>query len=270
MLHNPSHLEAVNPVAMGKARSKQQSLRDGAFNDDQNKEFGSDVVSVLLHGDAAISGQGINQECLMMAYMPNYEVGGTIHCVINNNIGYTTPAERGRSSRYCTDIAKSINAPVIHVNSDDPELVELVTKLAFGYQRKFRKDIFIDITCFRRLGHNELDDPTVTNPLMYKAIRDKMSVPDAYAAKLIEEGLMTNEEVKEIAKQQFDYYNSELQSAESYQPEKSYFKKQWEGFVQAPVDLTTYDTGISWELLSYIGRNSVHVPSDFVIHFSDC
>lgn len=171
MLHNPSHLEAVNPVAMGKARSKQQSLRDGAFNDDTSKEFGSDVMSVLLHGDAAIPGQGINQECLMMAYTPNFDIGGTIHLVINNQIGYTTPAERGRSSRYPTDIAKSINAPVIHVNSEDPELMLVVTKLAVDYQRKFRKDIFIDMNCFRRLGHNELDDPTMTNPLMYKAIR---------------------------------------------------------------------------------------------------
>lgn len=203
----------------------------------------------------------------MMAYTPNYDVGGTIHCVINNNIGYTTPSDRGRSSRYCTDIAKSINAPVIHVNSDYPELVELVTKLALDYQQKFRKDIFIDITCFRRLGHNELDDPTVTNPQMYKAIRDKKSVPDAYAEKLIEEGLMTKEEVEEITKRQFDFYNSELQSVDTYQPEKSYFKKQWEGFVQAPSDLTIWDTGISWELLSYIGRNSVYHPPDFVRKF---
>jgi probable 2-oxoglutarate dehydrogenase E1 component DHKTD1 len=172
MLHNPSHLEAVNPVAMGKARSKQQSLRDGAFNDDKAKEFGSDVLNVLLHGDAALPGQGINQECLMMGYTPNFDVGGTIHVAINNQVGYTTPSERGRSSRYATDIAKSINCPVIHVNSEDPELVALVSKLAFDYQRKFRKDIFIDMNCFRRLGHNELDDPTMTNPLMYQAIRE--------------------------------------------------------------------------------------------------
>lgn len=171
MLPNPSHLEAVNPVVMGKTRSKQQSLRDGAFNDDKNKLFGSEAISVILHGDAAISGQGINQECLMMAYTPNYDVGGTIHLVINNQIGYTT--EEGRSSRYCTDIAKSINAPVLHVNADDPEMVGLVTKLVFNYQQKFRKDIFIDFNCFRKLGHNEVDDPTMTNPCLYKMIKDK-------------------------------------------------------------------------------------------------
>lgn len=173
MLPNPSHLEAVNPVAMGKARSKQQSLRDGAFNDDKEKQFGSDVICVILHGDAAVTGQGINQECLMTSYTPNFEVGGTIHLVINNQIGYTTESKHGRSSRYCTDIAKSINAPVLHVNGDDPEMVGLVTKLAVNYQREFRKDIFIDFNCFRRMGHNEVDDPTVTNPTMYKMIKAK-------------------------------------------------------------------------------------------------
>lgn len=176
MLHNPSHLEAVNPVTMGKTRSKQQSIRDGAFNDDHAKLFGSDIVNVQLHGDAAIAGQGVNQECLMMAFTPNFDIGGTIHMVINNQVGFTTPGERGRSSRYCTDVAKMVNAPVLHVNSDDPELVGLVTKLAFDYQQEFRKDIFIDMNCFRRLGHNELDDPTVTNPLMYKAIAEKTLV----------------------------------------------------------------------------------------------
>ena len=173
MLHNPSHLEAVNPVSMGKTRSKQWSLRDGAFNDDQTKEFGTSVINVQMHGDAAIAGQGINQECLMMAFTPNFDIGGTIHMVVNNHIGFTTPGERGRSSRYCTDIAKSINAPIIHVNSDDVEMVGLVTKLAYDYQRTFRKDIFIDFNCFRRLGHNELDDPTVTNPLMYRLINSR-------------------------------------------------------------------------------------------------
>lgn len=173
MLPNPSHLEAVNPVVMGKARSKMQCQRDGAFNDDQTKLFGTNVMNVILHGDAAIAGQGINQECVMMAYTPNFDVGGTIHLVINNQIGYTTPGDRGRSSRYCTDIAKSINAPVIHVNGEHPELVALATKLAFNYQRLFRKDIFIDFNCFRRWGHNEVDDPTMTSPCMYQLIRDK-------------------------------------------------------------------------------------------------
>lgn len=267
MLNNPSHLEAVNPVAMGKTRSKQQSLRDGAFNDDLAKEFGSDAINVVFHGDAAIAGQGVNQECLMMAYTPNFDIGGTIHVVVNNQVGFTNPSERGRSSRYSTDIAKSINAPVIHVNSDDPEMVGLVTKLAFDYQQKFRKDIFIDINCFRRLGHNELDDPTVTNPLMYKLIAAKTSVPDAYAEQIVEAGVMTKEEVAEVIQKRFDFYNSELQAVETYQPEKSYFQRQWEGFVQAPSELTIWDTGLSWDVLGYIGKSSIYHPEKFVSNF---
>lgn len=275
---------------MGKARSKQQSLRDGAFNDDKAKEFGSDVMNVILHGDAALPGQGINQECLMMGYSPNFDVGGTIHVVINNHVGYTTPAERGRSSRYATDIAKSINSPVVHVNSDDPEQVALVTKFAFDYQRKFRKDIFIDMNCFRRLGHNELDDPTMTNPQMYRAIRsiklvsmprktfllffspikliklpsNFRSVPDVYAEKMVNEGILTKEDVEKITKDQFEYFNKEFMSAESYVPEKSYFDKQWQGFVQASKDLTIWDTGVDWNILNYVGKSSVYHPKDFV------
>lgn len=237
------------------------------------KEFGTDIVNVQLHGDAAISGQGVNQECLMMAFTPNFDIGGTIHLVINNNIGFTTPSERGRSSRYCTDIAKSINAPIIHVNGEDPELVGLATKLAFNYQRKFRKDVFIDMNCYRRLGHNELDDPTVTNPLMYKVIHSKMSVPDAYAKSLIDKGIFTNDEVQEIAKKQFEVFDKELQSVESYQPEQSYFKRQWEGLSQSSKQLTIWDTGVDWEILRHVGENSVYHPPNFVsldYNFLDC
>lgn len=266
MLPNPSHLEAVNPVSMGKARSKQQSLRDGAFNDDTSKLFGSNVINVILHGDAALPGQGINQECLMMAYTPNFDIGGTIHMVINNQIGYTTPGDRARSSRYCTDIAKSVNAPIIHVNAEHPELVALATKLAFNYQRLFRKDVFIDFNCYRRWGHNEVDDPTMTSPCMYKLIRDKKSVPDQYAEKLIAENVITEEEIKSIMKHQFDYYASELAHPEDFVPESTCFRKQWDGFGQAPGTISIWDTGMSWELLSYIGRSSVYHPPEFNVH----
>lgn len=173
MPHNPSHLEAINPVSMGKTRSKQQTARDGTFSDDAEKEFGNDIINVQLHGDAAFPGQGINQECLFMSGTPNYEIGGTIHVVVNNQVGFTTPSDRGKVSKYCTDLAKSIEAPVFHVNGDDPEMLTLVTKLAFDYQRKFRKDIFIDLNCFRRWGHNEMDDPTFTNPALYSVIHNR-------------------------------------------------------------------------------------------------
>lgn len=173
MLHNPSHLEAVNPVSMGKARSKQQTCRDGAFSDDAEKPFATSVLNVQLHGDAAFIGQGINQEMLVMAGTPQFDVGGSIHMIVNNQVGFTTPGARGRSCRYTSDLAKMINCPIFHVNVDDPEGLSLITRLAFDYQREFREDVFIDLNCFRRWGHNELDDPTFTNPLQYKVIHER-------------------------------------------------------------------------------------------------
>lgn len=158
---------------MGKTRSKQQTTHDGAFSETAGTPFASKVLNVTLHGDAAFSGQGINQECLNMAYVPHYEVGGTIHFVVNNQIGFTTPGERGRSTDYATDLAKTIQSPVFHVNGDEPEVVALVTKLAFDYQRQFRKDVFVDLNCYRRWGHNELDDPTFTNPSLYRIIHNR-------------------------------------------------------------------------------------------------
>lgn len=158
---------------MGKTRSKQQTLKDGDFSDDLERRFASAVLNVILHGDAAFSGQGVNQECLNMAYVPHFEIGGSIHLIVNNQVGFTTPGERGRSTDYSSDLAKTIQAPVFHVNGDDPEMVALVTKLAFDYQRQFRKDVFIDMNCYRRWGHNELDDPTFTNPLVYDIVNNR-------------------------------------------------------------------------------------------------
>lgn len=158
---------------MGKTRSKQQTLKDGAFSDNPEQPFASSVLNVILHGDAAFAGQGINQECLNMAYVPHFEIGGSVHLVVNNQVGFTTPGDRGRSTDYTTDLAKTIQAPVFHVNGDDPEMVALVTKMAFEYHRQFRKDIFIDMNCYRRWGHNELDDPTFTNPLVYAIVNNR-------------------------------------------------------------------------------------------------
>ncbi|XP_011306220.1 probable 2-oxoglutarate dehydrogenase E1 component DHKTD1, mitochondrial, partial [Fopius arisanus] len=168
MLYNPSHLEAVNPVSMGKTRGIMQCLKDGAYAEDGRRRWSDKVLNVQVHGDAAYAGQGVNQESLALSGVPHFEIGGTIHLVVNNQLGFTTPADRGRSSRYCTDIAKSISAPILHVNGDSPEIVVKATRIAFAYQRKFRKDFFIDMNCFRRWGHNELDDPTFTNPILYK------------------------------------------------------------------------------------------------------
>ncbi|XP_055587135.1 probable 2-oxoglutarate dehydrogenase E1 component DHKTD1 homolog, mitochondrial [Uranotaenia lowii] len=264
MLHNPSHLEAVNPVSMGKTRSKQLTLKDGPYDNEQPQV--SKALNIQLHGDAAFAGQGINQECLMMADVPHFDVGGSIHMIVNNQVGFTTPGERGRGSRYSSDLAKSIMAPVIHVNGDDPEALSKVTRLAFDYQQKFGKDIFIDLNCFRRWGHNELDDPTFTNPLLYEVIHGRGSVPDLYAKKLVEAGVMTQDEVSGVVQKHMDFLNSELQNVNHYQPEKSYFEQQWSGLQQAGNEVTIWDTGVDYGLLGHIARTSVQYPSDFALH----
>uniref|UniRef100_T1PCK3 Transketolase n=1 Tax=Musca domestica TaxID=7370 RepID=T1PCK3_MUSDO len=267
MVRNPSHLEAANPVAMGKTRSKQQTLKDGAFSDEAGKPFASSALNIILHGDAAFAGQGINQECLNMAYVPHFEVGGSIHLIVNNQVGFTTPGDRGRSTDYTSDLAKTIQAPVFHVNGDDPEMVALVTKLAFDYQRQFRKDVFIDMNCFRRWGHNELDDPTFTNPKVYSIINNRKSVPDLYTEKLIQQSVLSPEEATNIRSQYMAYLNEELLLVPKYKPEPNYFQKQWKHITTASSDAITYwDTGLDYGLLNYIGQQSVAYPEGFKVH----
>ncbi|KAG4071158.1 hypothetical protein HA402_001148 [Bradysia odoriphaga] len=265
-----SHFEllfqAVNPVSMGKARSKQQMCLEGGYGSNADETFSKTILNVQLHGDAAFAGQGINQEMLMMAGTPHFDVGGTIHMIVNNQIGFTTPAERGKTSRYNSDLAKSILAPVFHVNGDDPESLCRITKLAFEYQRKFRKDIFIDLNCFRRWGHNEVDDPTITNPSMYQIIHSRKSVPDLYSEKIVNENVTTREHLVDVVKEHVAFLNSELSATDSYKPEAYYFKKQWSHIQQASSNVTTWDTGVDYNLLRYIGEKSVTIPQDFNLH----
>jgi 2-oxoglutarate dehydrogenase E1 component len=183
---NPSHLEIVNPVVEGSVRARQHRRRDAR---------GDQVLPVLIHGDAAIAGQGVVQECLNMAQTRGYYTGGTIHLVINNQIGFTTSDPRDvRGTLYCTDVAKMVEAPIFHVNGDDPEACLLATELAFDYRQRFHKDVFIDLVCFRRLGHNEADEPMITQPLMYKKINQHAGTRKLYAERLVAEGLVTAEE----------------------------------------------------------------------------
>lgn len=266
MLHNPSHLEAVNPVSMGKTRSKQQTAGDGAFAN--SKTFHSSVLNVQFHGDAAFTGQGINQEMVMMAGTPHFDIGGTIHVVVNNQVGFTTPGNRGRSTRYCTDLAKSINAPVFHVNGDNPEALAQITRLAFKYQREFHKDVFIDFMCFRRWGHNELDDPTFTNPILYNVINNRKSVPDSYADELVRENIITDEFAQQVNERHQKYLNDELANAANYQPEAYHYQKQWNGIEQAsPLSVTTWDTGMDYHILYHVGKQSVSFPDEFVSEY---
>ncbi|XP_067617256.1 probable 2-oxoadipate dehydrogenase complex component E1 homolog isoform X2 [Eurosta solidaginis] len=266
LIRNPSHLEAANPVSMGKTRSKQQNAKDGAFSDDPTKPFASEALNVIVHGDAAFAGQGVNQECLNMAYVPHFEVGGSVHLIVNNQVGFTTPGERGRSTAYTSDLAKTIQAPVFHVNGDNPEMVVLITRLAMEYQQEFRKDVFIDMNCFRRWGHNEMDDPTFTNPSIYQIIHNRKSVPDLYVDHLTREGVLSSEDAKAIRQTYWNYLDSELAESKAYAPQASYLKKQWTGLINATDQLTTWDTGLDYQILSYIGHQSIKHPEDFNVH----
>ncbi|MFA5506334.1 MAG: 2-oxoglutarate dehydrogenase E1 component, partial [Vulcanimicrobiota bacterium] len=200
---NPSHLEFVGPVVLGRVRARQDRFTE-RFNR---------VMGVIIHGDAAFAGQGVVQEMLNMSEVPGFRTGGTLHIILNNQIGFTTGPDQARSSHYCTDVAKMLQIPIFHVNGEDPEAVALATWLAMEFRHTFRKDVVIDMYCFRRHGHNEGDDPTVTQPEMYRQIRAKQSVRDSYLQSLISYGEITEKEAEEIAKQRREYLESELEKA---------------------------------------------------------
>ncbi|RLU16243.1 hypothetical protein DMN91_012003 [Ooceraea biroi] len=263
MLRNPSHLEIVNPVSMGKTRGVMQALKEAAYGEEEDRRW-SDKV----HGDAAYIGQGVNQECLALSRTPHFEIGGTIHFMINNQLGFTTPSSRGRSSRYCTDLAKIISAPVIHVNGDNPEMVVRAARIAFKYQRRFRKDVFIDLNCFRRWGHNELDDPTITNPLLYKIIENRPSIPDQYVEKLIDINVLTRENVKNIVENHTAWLNKTLKESENdvWQEPTVHHTGRWTGIKPAEPNVTIWDTGFNLDLLKFVGEKSVQTPQNFDIH----
>ncbi|KAJ2691756.1 hypothetical protein GGH99_002187 [Coemansia sp. RSA 1285] len=192
MLHNPSHLEAVNPVVSGYGRAKQMYLYDNST--DPNCALGDKLIGIQIHGDAAFTGQGVVMETLGLSNLPHFSLGGTIHLIVNNQIGYTTPATNARSTMYTSDIAKLVDAPVIHVNGDYPEEVARAMRVAFEYRRLFRRDVIVDLITFRRWGHNELDEPSFTQPLMYNIIRSRESIPKLYERRLKWAGLVMPKE----------------------------------------------------------------------------
>ena len=187
---NPSHLEAVNPVLEGIARAKQDRIDKGGSR-------ASPVLPVLLHGDAAFAGQGVVAETLNLSQLRGYRTGGTVHVVVNNQVGFTTSPAASRSSFYCTDVARMIQAPIFHVNGDDPEACVRVARLAFEYRQEFKKDVVIDLVCYRRRGHNEGDDPSMTQPLMYDAHREQAPVRKLYTEALIGRGDISVEEAEQ-------------------------------------------------------------------------
>ncbi|KAJ2783207.1 hypothetical protein GGI18_003541, partial [Coemansia linderi] len=227
MLHNPSHLEAVNPVVAGYGRAKQMYLFDK--NTDPGCALGDRLIGIQIHGDAAFTGQGVIMETLGLSNLPHFSLGGTVHIIINNQIGYTTPATNARSTLYTSDIAKLVNAPVIHVNGDYPEEVARAMRVAFEYRKMFRKDIIIDLITFRRWGHNELDEPSFTQPHMYKIIRARESVPKQYERRMQEEGIVTKDTASETRSAFTKFLDDELAASKDFVPQADHLKGKWAG-----------------------------------------
>lgn len=266
MLPNPSHLEAINPVAQGKARARQQLRQEGDYSPEESAQPGDQVICLQVHGDGSFTGQGIVPETLTLSNLPHYRVGGSIHLIVNNQVGYTTPSERGRSSLYCSDVGKMVNCAVIHVNGDDAEEVLRATRLAVEYQRKFRRDVIVDLLCYRQWGHNELDEPFFTNPAMYKIIRSRKSVPDSYSDQLISDGLMTEKERDDIKSKYYGTLNDKLSNMTLYSPPPTNLQGRWGDLVEPQARVTTWDTGVPIPLLQFLGAKSVDVPENIQLH----
>ncbi len=256
---NPSHLEAVNPVVMGKVRAKQMQRADT----DRRQ-----VMPVLLHGDAAFAGQGIVPETLMLSELKGYRVGGTIHFVINNQIGFTTAPSYSRSGPYPTDVALAIQAPIFHVNGDDPEAVVHVARIATEFRQQFHKDVVIDMFCYRRFGHNESDEPAFTQPLMYRAISKHPTTREIHARKLVADKVMTQEESDQAVKGFLAELEDEYEAATHYRPNQAdWLAGAWSGLTTATKDDPRRgSTGVPEESLKEVGAALTAVPKDFSLN----
>ena len=218
---NPSHLEAVNPVVLGQTRAKQFFHKDR----ERNK-----VIPILIHGDAAFAGQGVVAECFAMSGLPGHNTGGTIHIIVNNQIGFTTSPRFARSSPYPSDVAKMVDAPIIHANGDDPEAVVYAARIASEFRLKFNRDVVVDLICYRRFGHNEGDEPSFTQPLMYKKIRSHPSPVKVYGKNLIEEKIISNEDLENIIKKFKDLLDDQFKNAKDYKPKIAWFEGTWSAY----------------------------------------
>ncbi|ATI42847.1 2-oxoglutarate dehydrogenase E1 component [Pacificitalea manganoxidans] len=255
---NPSHLEAVNPVVLGKVRAKQAQL-----NDPDRKK----VLSVLLHGDAAFAGQGVVAECFGLSGLIGHRTGGTIHIVVNNQIGFTTAPHYSRSSPYPTDIALMVEAPIFHVNGDDPEAVVHAAKVATEFRQKFGKDVVIDIFCYRRFGHNEGDEPMFTNPVMYKSIKQHKTTLSLYTERLIKDGLIPEGEIEDMKASFQSMLNDEFEAGKDYKPNKAdWLDGRWSGLDKENEDYQRGQTAISTDTMAELGRALTTAPEGFPVH----
>lgn len=256
---NPSHLEAVDPVVLGKARAKQDQMSDQA----ERKA----VLPILLHGDAAFAGQGIVAECFQLSGIRGHRTGGTIHIVVNNQIGFTTAPHFSRTSPYCTDIALMVEAPIFHVNGDDPEAVVHAAKVATEFRQKFHKDVVLDIICYRRFGHNEGDEPMFTNPMMYKQIKGHKTTLQLYTDRLVADGLVPEGEIEEMKAAFQSHLNDEFEVGKNFKPNKAdWLDGKWSGLVAEGEEYQAGQTGIAPQTMAEIGTALTRAPDGFDMH----
>ncbi len=258
---NPSHLEAVDPVVIGKVRARQDEAGD--------TQRRASVMAILMHGDAAFAGQGLVYETLAMSQLIGYRTGGTVHVIVNNQIGFTTVPAHAYSGLYCTDVAKSIQAPILHVNGDDAEAVVFCARMAAEYRMRFNADIVLDIVCYRRHGHNETDEPAFTQPLMYRAINQTRTTRTLYAERLAVEGVISAEEAQAM----WDEFARTLEDAnaagKSYKPNKAdWLEGHWSGFSQADPEAERIEqaTAVSRATLQRVGSALTRIPAGFEVH----
>ena len=254
---NPSHLEAVNPVVLGQVRAKQ------FFHKDKSRKK---VIPVLMHGDAAFAGQGIVAECFAMSGLPGHNIGGTIHIIVNNQIGFTTAPRFARSSPYPSDVAKIAQAPIFHVNGDDPEAVVHCAKIATEYRQKFNRDVVIDMVCYRRFGHNEGDEPSFTQPIMYKKIKTHPSTLSLYGKKLSQEGLTSDSELNQNKIDFKNFLEKEFNSSKNYKSELKWFDGAWSRFKPGLGKDKIGASGVNKSELVDIGKKISSIPKNFNVH----
>jgi 2-oxoglutarate dehydrogenase E1 component len=255
---NPSHLEAVNPVVIGKVRAKQMQRGD--------TERG-EVLSLLLHGDAAFAGQGLVAECFALSGLRGYRTGGTMHIIVNNQIGFTTSPLYSRSSPYPSDVAKTVGAPIFHVNGDDPEAVVHVAKIATEFRQRFKKDVVIDMFCYRRFGHNEGDEPAFTQPLMYRKIAKQPTTREIYARRLVEEGVIVQADVEAMSSGFTSRLEADFSASQGFKPNKAdWLEGKWSGLTVAKGDVRRGDTDIGMKTLKEIFKALTTVPETFHAH----
>ena len=255
---NPSHLEAVNPVVLGKARAKQAQYHDSDH---------SSVIPVLLHGDAAFAGQGVVAECFGLSGLVGHRTGGTIHIIVNNQIGFTTAPHFSRSSPYPTDIALMVEAPIFHVNGDDPEAVCHAARVATEFRQKFHKDVVLDIFCYRRFGHNEGDEPMFTNPLMYKRIKKQKTTLQVYTDRLVADGLIPEGEIEDMKAAFQAHLNEEFEAGKNYKPNKAdWLDGRWSHLDSEGENYQRGKTSISANTLAQIGNALTRPPKDVQLH----